>query len=296
MQRAMHDINRQIRLNVHHDTIKQTLTTNFRAKAVETLRLAANIPPPDAPIDKFQITAKTTVFRGDWGDVLTYLVRLTKGADYAVLNMANAYQPGGGPGCQAMEENMFQRTTASVEHGISEGLEMSAWGLLHPPAYRVPLGEAAHVCKSPRILFKGSVVCDDRGLIDLTRSYRPVHPVAFWELRSAAIDTRHLDAVDFGDGKRGSKFDLETYSQSMRRRIFNQFQACKDDGITHVLLSAFGCGAFMHREIAQKATAAVCKAYREAAVAFADDFERIDFAIYSPYGANNYEVWRTHLE
>ncbi|HMQ21561.1 MAG TPA: DUF2263 domain-containing protein, partial [Planctomycetota bacterium] len=51
------------------------------------------------------------VHPGDWGDV-TLNVTKAYGERFAVLNMANAYVPGGAyvEGAIAQEENMFRRT------------------------------------------------------------------------------------------------------------------------------------------------------------------------------------------
>ncbi len=55
--------------------------------------------------------ARVRVESGDWGDVTLRLTKET-GRIFAVLNMANAYCPGGGyvEGMPAQEENMFRRT------------------------------------------------------------------------------------------------------------------------------------------------------------------------------------------
>jgi len=61
------------------------------------------------------------VFPGDWGEVTGSLTS-EHGACFAVLNMANAYVPGGAyvEGAVAQEENMFRRTDCHFSIGEEE--------------------------------------------------------------------------------------------------------------------------------------------------------------------------------
>src|SRR5215211_2473951 len=60
-------------------------------------------------------------FPGDWGEVARSLTA-TYGECFAVLNMANAYVPGGAyvEGAVAQEENMFRRTDCHFRIGDDE--------------------------------------------------------------------------------------------------------------------------------------------------------------------------------
>ncbi|MEO8372608.1 MAG: poly(ADP-ribose) glycohydrolase domain-containing protein, partial [Candidatus Solibacter sp.] len=61
------------------------------------------------------------VLPGDWGEVTRTLTR-AHGECFAVLNMANAYKPGGAyvEGAIAQEENMFRRTDCHFRIGDHE--------------------------------------------------------------------------------------------------------------------------------------------------------------------------------
>jgi len=291
---------RQERLDAHKDTIGQSRNTYIYVEAHENRRRTAqgtNMDPiPPRPASSFSMGPRATAWEGDWGDILTHLFMANKGAAYVVLNMANAYSPGGGPGCAAQEENMHQRSTASVEYGLEEGLEMSVERLLYPPEYRKPLGETAHIRERPRCLFKGAIVYLDDGMIDVAHSFKRIRAVPFYELRSAAVDTRaiHRGYVDFGvSGSVRQRFDWVSYRASMARRIRAQFETCIRAGHQYVLLSAFGCGAFLHKSIEAEASVMVCELYMDAIKDYALHFERIDFAIHrNGYSQDNFVVWR----
>jgi Uncharacterized protein conserved in bacteria (DUF2263) len=91
----------------------------------ETLAAFEKADPPDRyhrlaaqNLDRWRVASgapesalRVQVFPSDWGDVTQGLTK-AHGACFAVLNMANAYVPGGAyvEGAVAQEENMFRRT------------------------------------------------------------------------------------------------------------------------------------------------------------------------------------------
>ena len=99
----------------------------------------------------------------------------------------------------------------------------------------------------------------------------------FYELRSAAKDLRTDGSYDETD---------------MRTRITNQFEKLKKEEIRHVVLSAFGCGAF--RNPADK----VAAIYKELIEDNIGKFDVIAFAIYNAgYGpGDNFSTFKTVLE
>merc|ERR1712107_221076 len=79
----------------------------------------------------------------------------------------------------------------------------------------------------PRVCIRGKEARSDAGIGYDWLNDDEIFP--FFEMRAAAVDLRL-----------GHPFDPEI----ARKRIRAQFQTCIEQGIRHVILSAFGCGAF----------------------------------------------------
>lgn len=212
------------------------------------------------------IAAKVRVLSGDWGDVTKSLSE-ANGAIYAVLNMANAYSPGGGylQGMIAQEENMFRRTDCHFyvkdEHldANKKYYKKEVTDLINAEKDRVYL-DVEH----PRICIKGN---EAEGYKDLADA----DCFLFYELKAAADDLRG-----------GKPFD----EKSMRKKIKAQFETLKEKGIRHVVLSAFGCGAFNNP--AEK----VAAIYREELALHLEHFDEVIFSVFhAGYGAQNYPAF-----
>ncbi len=209
------------------------------------------------------------VIPGDWGEV-TQALTMAYGTCFAVLNMANAYYPGGayGEGAVAQEENMFRRTDCHFqirpEHLASDGRTYTdaMTDLLTARAGLVYLDT-----KAPRVCIRGK---EDRK--DPKLGYPWLHESAvfpFYELRASAQDLRD-----------GSEFDLAI----ARARVAAQLDTLIEHGIRHGVLGAFGCGAFLNP------AEQVARLYREEIQKRARSFDVLAFAIYSAgYGRNNLE-------
>lgn len=219
--------------------------------------------------------ATIEVYAGDWGEVCATLTR-RHGERFAVLNMANAFVPGGGyvEGAPAQEENLFRRSDA---HFTIDDSVTTADGERYLPAFSALLqaeGGRVHCDPSrPLVCIRGA---EDRSRADL--GYRWLgddEVVPFVELRAAADDLRD-----------GRPFDPD----DARRRIEAQLDTLRDAGQRFALLSAFGCGAFCNP------APAVAALYRDALQQRRGDFDVVAFAIFHPgYGPDNFTPFRRVL-
>jgi hypothetical protein len=210
---------------------------------------------------------EVTVVNSDWGEAAQRLT-MDSGEIPAVLNMANAYLPGGGyvEGCPAQEENMFRRTDCHfslTEREMVPGLERyrpEKSDLLNAVGGRVYLDtERVRVClRGPEARQR-----EDLGYAWL----REDEVFTFYELRASAQDLRD-----------GSPFKVE----DARRRIAAQLDTLIDGRLRHAVLSAFGCGAF------RNPAPEVARLYREEFEARRDAFDHVVFAVFYPgYGPDN---------
>lgn len=256
----------------------------------ETLQAFASASPPN----KYQVLAadnlrrwqgesrldsspgQVRIMAGDWGEVTQVLTK-TYGVCFAVLNMANAYVPGGAyiEGAPAQEENMFRRTDCHFY--IDDNEYDESRDRYSPEITQLISAENGLVyldTDHPRICIRGP---EDRLRQDLGYPWLPDNEVfPFFELRAAAQDCRY-----------GLEFDRN----EARRRIAAQLDTLLDCGVRHAVLGASGCGAFGNpsRDVAG--------IYKEEIHARLGEFDLIAFAIFAAgYGPGNYapfaEVFR----
>lgn len=232
---------------------------NMAAKNLARWRKQAATPEPESEV---------RVFSGDWGDV-TLRLTMEYGACFAVLNMANAFVPGGGyvEGMVAQEENMYRRSDCHFRIEPSEYDEKvdqyrpEMTQLLSAVGGRVYLDT-----DRPRVCLRGP---EDRNRGDLGYAWLPSDRVfPFFELRASAQDLRA-----------GAAFD----ATEARNRIAGQLDTLCDADVRYAVLGAFGCGAF------QNPAAEVARLYREEIHKRRDGFALIAFAIFSAgYGPDNH--------
>lgn len=218
---------------------------------------------------------KVRVLRGDWGEVTLTLTR-ELGETFAVLNMANAYGPGGAyvEGAVAQEENMFRRT--DCHFAVSDDEIDLVSGRYRPAMTDLINGVDGVVyldTTRPRICIRRPEVsgADQDGY-----SWLPDNETfPFFELRAAARDYRD-----------GHPFDEE----DARRRIVAQLETLSHHGIRHAVLGASGCGAF------RNPSEAVARIYHEELTRRLDAFDCVVFAIYDAgYGPENFEPFSKTL-
>jgi len=166
---------------------------------------------------------------------------LMYGKNFAVLNFANAHYPGGGVkrGAGAQEENIFRRTDCYDSIPVSDCLSATKDRYTQR---MVSLLEAEN----------GVVYIDTQHLRVCTRDeenigysnlgYKYLTPSEFFsfiELRAAAVN---MGNDEMKMQYAGAKFEVECV-----RRIEAQFKTLIDNNVRHVVLGAFGCGAFGNR-------------------------------------------------
>ena len=219
-----------------------------------------------SPVSESEL--RVEVFPGDWGEVTRSLTNYY-GVCFAVLNMANAYVPGGAyvEGAVAQEENIFRRSDCHFR--IEDDEYDARLDRYLPEMTRLLSAEDGVVyldALRPRVCIRGP---EDRSRTDLGYSWLPEDQVfPFFELRAAAQDLRD-----------GSEFD----PQGTRKRVAAQLETLRRHQIKHAVLGAFGCGAF------RNPAHSLAQIYREEIMARRQDFSVIAFAVfYAGYGPDNY--------
>jgi hypothetical protein len=250
--------------------LRETIEAFDRARPTDFYHRAAaeNLERWRSGIPGRQSDLRVEVVPGDWGEVTRFLTR-TNGACFAVLNMANAYVPGGAylEGAIAQEENMFRRTDCHFR--IDEREYDSTIDRYLPEMTNLLTTRRGAVyldIEQPRVCIRGP---EDRSSQDLGYAWLAHDDIfPFFELRAAAQDLRD-----------GSEFD----PVDARRRIGAQLDTLGRHGVRHAVLGAFGCGAF------QNPADRVAQIYREELEARRASFSLVAFAIFAAgYGPDNY--------
>lgn len=250
--------------------LRETITAFSEADPPDRYhRLAAeNLHRWRAESTRARSECHVEVISGDWG-VVTQTLTKTAGECFAVLNMSNAYVPGGAyvEGAVAQEENMFRRTDCHWRIGDDEyDRNLDRYRPEMTRLLNAHDGVVFLDTQHPRVCIRGP---EERSRPDLGYTWLVESDVfPFFELRAAARDCRD-----------GSAFDPD----DARRRIAAQFATLRQFGVRHVVLSAFGCGAF--RNPADR----VARIYREELDRCRTDLSVVAFAIYSAgYGPDNF--------
>lgn len=205
----------------------------------------------------------------DWG-VATHKLTRDHGTTFAVLNMANAYLPGGGyvEGSRAQEENMFRRTDChfSLNHG---SVMLSRSQRYTPELTELLNGQLGRVyldIDRPRLCVRGPEVPERADLGYDWLSGDNIFP--FFELRAAAQRVGQSQTF---------------HAEDARRRIAAQLDTLTEKRVRHAVLGAHGCGAF------RNPAAEISEIYREELEKRQNEFDVVAFAIFhAGYGPRNY--------
>lgn len=203
------------------------------------------------------------------------------GTMFAALNMANERYPGGGYtyGCAAQEENMARRSDLHFTF-TGEVVRKQGASVVYSKEMTALIGGEAgqvHLSSRPLVCVRGAEKFEEDSLG--YEFYSPSKIFPFLELRSAAVD------IGKHSGKR--KREASEVDASMKRRIEAQFATLEQRNVRHVVLSAFGCGAFGNDPLK------VASMYREAVERHKHNFDVIAFAIfYAGRGTSNFEVFK----
>lgn len=224
------------------------------------------------------LPGRVGVYEGDWG-VITGQLTEQYGEQFAVLNMANAYSPGGGVGLIAQEENIFRRTDCllSITDKVADiGHEQLRYKPAMTKLINAENGKVYLDTDRSRFCFLGPEEITPEGKC---RGYEglPFSKIfSFYELRAAATDCRY------------ERFDLAV----ARKKIAAQLDTLIEKHQRYVVLGAFGCGAF------QNPPEDIAALYKEEIAKRASYFDHVAFAIFWPgYGPKkNFEVFSATLE
>jgi len=263
---------------------------------------------------------KITVSPSDWGEAARILTK-AYGTTFACLNMANELHFGGGytRGDKAQEENMFRRTNCHFcDHRLMPGqppnikdditVAQKAYADTYlqrsskcidvignytedyqnfiqgaaPDNFIQGTLDTCYLDPCPRLCIKGPDTTDEHAYNLLEE------PFLFYELRSAAPDLRRGNGWHAGVNEDG----VDEVKEALDKRIQSQLKTLKAHDIKHVVLSAFGCGAFLNDPVS---VAGIYKEHLELPE-YKDYFECVNFAIYYPgYGPDNYTPFREIL-
>ena len=265
-------------MEVLHETIHcfNQNATGLQQTAGNNLARWAREPTQQADID-----CRVVVMQGDMLDAAGQLTR-AYGTQFACLNMANATFPGGGytTGCSAQEENMARRTQLHTVFDESQVVKRGREIVYNDEMHELVSGKSGRVYVSPTplVCIRGREEYDDT--TSLGYAFLPSDLIfPFLELRSAAVDRSRKRKASYAR-------DLS----EMEKRVEAQFATLISTGVRHVVLSAFGCGAFKNdpNDIA--------RVYKEAVERHRASFVVIAFAIfYAGHGQDNYKIFKTHL-
>lgn len=203
----------------------------------------------------------------------------------AVVNFANAYNPGGGvkKGSSAQEECLCRTSTL---YPLIHRISLSNTFYKHNISHQTKSGSAK--ATDSLIYTEGVIICKTDE--ELPKRMPKEDWVTVDVISAAAPDLRtksnpHAPLV--GNGTYMSDAELFGYHIKRAMHILTVAAA---RGADTLVLGAFGCGAFENNP------EVVARAYKIALQEFPKVFKRIEFAVYCPPGGStNYDVFKKVL-
>ena len=179
----------------------------------------------------------------------------------------------------------MRRTNCHYALTTGESGQMDqAMDAYHPSITDLLNAENGRVCldETPRVCIRAGENINRRpGEVDIGYEWLPEDDIfPFFELRAAAIDRRRADGTL-------QPFDAEMRKKT-RQRIEAQLHTLMEKDVKHVVLSAFGCGAF------ENPPEEIAALYLDVISEMHQHFHVIAFAIFAPgYGPNdNFQVFQ----
>ena len=266
---------RRMRVQVLNETVQLWRSDHVdkKAHAAANLRRWSENPQRPEPTEM-----RVAVVGGDTLDVTLACTRMF-GRMFACINMANSVNPGGGYriGCAAQEENIARRTQLHFRFN-SHVVESNGRYTQDMQNLINGVDGEVHLSEQPLICMRGGEKSHESDLGYEHLENDDIFP--FLELRSAAVDVAKERRVD-----------AKHVQSLMTSRIGAQLKTLRQRGIRHVVLSAFGCGAFGNDPTM------VAEIYRRALWQHRADFSVVVFAIYhAGHGKDNFRIFHEILK
>ena len=282
-QRAQNDANKRTRVVIFEDTLRYfgEFSVNFfsRTAASNTLRWQQEATRRFSAQPTLKKQGLTLYIEEMDCLRMAKCISVMYGKDVAVLNFANATYPGGGVknGAAAQEENIFRRSSCylSIRPRHLEPSQLT-YKTRYTDLFEAHDGKVYIDMDKKRVCIRDQ---EDDALPQLGYDYIPLPEIfEFIELRAAALNLMNARTVQKYGSERGG------IGKECIKRIRAQFTTLRDNGVRHVVLGAFGCGAFGNDP------GMVSRAYANAIEEFRPHFDVIAFPII--LSANNLQTFR----
>jgi len=304
-----------------HKSMEKTLQHITDSEKHKELQKQAQFNLSQWAKEKVTTPKAVEVVHKDWG-VATLEATKKHGITYSVLNMANSVYPGGASleGGSAQEENIWHRSTCArslmekmvfldretmtfrysntARKLLEARLKMTAEEREALKKHREETDYTGYKVlfdRDPRVCFRGPEVAmvtsgfgdfrADRSVADSALSYaflRPSEIFPFYELRSAAPELSSEPRALTTQAK-------AQYTADLRRRIAAQLDTLIIAGKSHVILGAWGCGAFKNDPLL------VAQIYGEEIEKRAHFFDHIVFPIINTGARDNHDIFNKCL-